>query len=288
MAALPGSAPGAENEAQCQGLSAIDRKHGIVYIVGYNQSVTAPNLIGFDQATGAVTVDLPLPFTELPFVGLGQAVDVDPATGDVIVTGQVAALGLHHATYRIDFASKKLYKVATLGGEATNTMLLGCQASTLDDQQMVQYVTLPVNNTQTNRIEVHLYRIDLKSGSVTHSAMDASKGQMLTSLDFDSQSGKLVGFGPSEEAARMLAATGRADGFTSLAEMRQFFASGSIGGDGAAYAAAYTHTLARMDPMSHEVTVLGKFTGFGMQEANIAAFDPASRTHFSNKKQLFQ
>ena len=281
MTALPKSSPGAENEAQCQGLSAIDRKNGIVYIVGYNQSVAAPNLIGFDLTTGAVTVDLPLPFTELPFVGLGQAIDVVPATGDIIVTGQEAALDLHHVTYRVDFSTKKLAKVATLSGEATHTMLLGCQASTLDGQEMVQYVSLPVNNTKTNRIEVHLYRIDLKNGAVTHSPMDASKGQMLTSLDFDSKSGKLVGFGPSEEAARMLAATGRSNGFTSLAEMRQFFATGTIGRRSAAYDASYVHTLARMDPLSHEVTVLGKFTGYGMQEANIAAFDPSSRMHFS-------
>jgi hypothetical protein len=85
-----------QESAQAQGLSAIDRGNGIFYIIGLNESSRQVQLMGFDTVHGDLTVNVPLPFDDLAFVGLGQAVDVDPNTGDVIAIGQAQTVEMHH------------------------------------------------------------------------------------------------------------------------------------------------------------------------------------------------
>ena len=97
-------------ESICQGLSAIDSGHGIAYVIGFNQTDRKPNLVGFDVKTKSITVDLELPFAEAAQVGVGQALDIDPVTGDIIAVGQApgttsGTLG-HHFVIRIGFKTK--------------------------------------------------------------------------------------------------------------------------------------------------------------------------------------
>ena len=284
----------AQGEAQAQDLGAMDHARGIAYIVGFNQSSAKPNLVGIDVATNAVLVDVELPFTEVAFVGIGQAIDVDPASGDVLLLGQVQADAMHHEVLRCDYATKAFTTVAKLTGEAANIALLGSQASALDGGTW--YMTLPVNNSaapKQEQIEVHTYVVQLASGKVTHHKMDPAAGQLLSSMDFDAKTGKIVGFGPSEATAAAYRATNRTGGFASVEELFDFMhARGAVYAAANARAqagyktsAAYVHTLATMDPKTFAVAVVGKYAGYGMQEANIAALDPVGRVHLGLMQQ---
>ena len=273
-------------EGECQDLTAMDHARGIAYIVGFNFTTSKPNLIGIDTATNGVVVDLELPFTEIAFVGIGQGIDVDPGSGDVLVLGQVAAEEMHHAVVRVDYVSKAFTTVAKLTADAPNIGLLGAQASALDAAKQVQYFTLPVNNSKApkaQQIEIHTFVVDLRSGKVAHHKMDQAAGQFVSSMDFDAKTGKIVGFGPGEAALSAYRATNRSGGFASVAEMLDFMhGRGRYGGaDLSAGGAGYVHTLAELDPATLQVTVKGKFTGYGLQEANIAALDPVGRVHLS-------
>ena len=54
-------------------------------------------MYGFSLDTGDVTVKVALPFAEGVFVGVGQALDVDPLSGDVFVVGRLPKSDdLHH------------------------------------------------------------------------------------------------------------------------------------------------------------------------------------------------
>lgn len=263
------------DEATAQDLTAMDHARGIAYIIGYNQTVGYPNLIGIDVTTSDVVLDLKLPFNELAFVGIGQALDVDPASGDIIVAGQVEADDFHHKVMRVSYATKALTTVATLKADATHIALLGAQASTLDPAGMRWFLTLPVNNTaapKAQQVEVHTFVVNLKTSAVTHHKMDISSGQVISSMDWDSKTKQILGFGPSEEAVAIYAASTRKSGFASVQEMFDF-----MRGRNAFAGASYVHTLAAMNPTTFQVTVKGKFTGYGLQEANIAALDPVGR-----------
>ena len=79
-------------ELQAQQLSAFDAARGELFVFGYNASSKVPNVVGIDVASGHVDDDARVKWlVELPFVGLGQSIDVDPATGDVIVSGAAAS-----------------------------------------------------------------------------------------------------------------------------------------------------------------------------------------------------
>ena len=69
-------------------MSTIDNKNLIYYIVGFNFTTSQPNLMGISLSTGQRVSVVQLPFAESAFVGVGQAVDVDPNTGDCIVMGE--------------------------------------------------------------------------------------------------------------------------------------------------------------------------------------------------------
>ena len=77
-------------EAVAQELSSLDRVKNIYYIIGLNNTgqYKHPALLGFDlNNRGKLTVEVPLPFFELSFVGVSQAVQVDPVTSNVVLVG---------------------------------------------------------------------------------------------------------------------------------------------------------------------------------------------------------
>ena len=120
------------NEGVCQGLSALDRENGIYYVVGYNDTSRKPNLVGWDTKTGKESLNLDLPFTELPFVGFGQGIDVDQTSGDIIVIGQEKVDGMHHVAVRVDFKSHKISTLMRTKLDAPNIAILGGQCNTFD------------------------------------------------------------------------------------------------------------------------------------------------------------
>ena len=71
-----------------------------------------------DTKTGDIAVDIELPFATGGLVGIGQALDVDPTTGDVIVVGQGlsptgTSLG-HHFVVRVEYKTKAVKVIANL------------------------------------------------------------------------------------------------------------------------------------------------------------------------------
>lgn len=105
-------------EAQAQELSALDAQRGIMFLLGFNETSSKPNVVGIDTTTGAIRDDIVMPFQELPFVGLGQSIDVDPGTGDLIVSGEDPTGTHQQHFYRLTRASKyaKVTSVAAIGG----------------------------------------------------------------------------------------------------------------------------------------------------------------------------
>jgi hypothetical protein len=254
-------------EGLCQGLTAMDAKHGIAYIIGFNVTDHKPNLVGFDTTTGKVAVDIELPFGEMVFVGLGQGLDVDPNTGDIIAIGQKAGakpgqVG-HHYVIRIDFATKAITDIATIKLDATNVAILGGQANTLDYVNQVEYVNLAVNNS--GKIAIDIFVIDLKTGAVTAMKTDPSKGEMLLSMDYDTKTNRIYGFGPSVPAAKPY--FDDAEDYKSWLKMQN-------GGQ-------FLHSLAYMDVATKAFTTVGGIHGFGMMEGSIATLDPVGRVHYS-------
>jgi hypothetical protein len=257
-------------EGLCQGLTAIDSKNGIAYIIGYNFTDRKPNLVGFDTTTGAVAVDIELPFGEMVFVGLGQGLDVDPNTGDVIAIGQKAGakpgeVG-HHYVIRIDFATKKMTNLATIKQDATNIAILGGQANTLDYVNQVEYVNIAVNNS--GKVGINIFAIDLKTGIVTILPTDPSKGEMLLSMDYDTKTNRIYGFGPSVPSENSYFSS--AEEYTSWLQLQKGSSSGG-----------YLHGLAYMDIATKAFKTIGGIKGFGMMEGSIATLDPVSRIHYS-------
>jgi hypothetical protein len=186
-------------EAVSGGLSAMDAAHGIAYVIGYNLTDHKPNLVGIDTKSGKVAVDLELPFGEAGLVGIGQALDVDPTTGDVIAIGQASnAAGTlkHHYVIRIDFKTKAVMTVANISKDVPSIGVLNGMGggNTLDYTRNVEYINLAVN--KSGGADVATIRIDLKTGTSTI-AGNSTQDSMMNGLHFDAKSDRIYGFGKS-------------------------------------------------------------------------------------------
>jgi hypothetical protein len=284
--------PAVDGEFVWYGLSAADHTHGIIYTVGRN--ATGSNLFGLDATSGKVVVSMALPFT-MPsgqLVGVGQGVDVDPATGDVFVTGQMASEAMHHEVFRVDFASKAMTSVAKLVADDAKTGgSANIQGCTLDYKKMIEYVILPVQPAGGGGVEIHLFAVELKTGKVTHTPMDQNKGTMINPIDYDGATGKIFGFGPPKftvaaHNARYGAGSSR---FASVQEWRDLMSGAGpaiyepLGDSGLNQSSIppFVHTLASLDPETLKATVVGEFPGYFVVKVQIAGLDEKNRVHLS-------
>lgn len=104
-------------ELEGQQLSSLDPKNKLMYLVSnfssyffssgltslqvaYDINNKAVTLLGLDLVTGNQVYNVPLPFEESSFVGVGQVVQVNPNTGDVFVCGKDASTGGKHHILR--------------------------------------------------------------------------------------------------------------------------------------------------------------------------------------------
>jgi hypothetical protein len=99
------------------------------YFIGSESNssgATFSNLMGLSLSNGSTTVKTPLPFDVSLYYGAGTAVEVDPATGDVIVVGQqkpsLSSLSPSkdqaiHPVLRLDFTTKALQAVCVLDND---------------------------------------------------------------------------------------------------------------------------------------------------------------------------
>jgi hypothetical protein len=125
---------GLDNVLLAQQLSAIDAANGVLYSVVFNMTTKKPVVVGWSTVDGTVTVEIPLPFEESAFVGVGQHIGVDPVTGKVVVSGQDTAVQGHHVVLvdpanptapPVSIAKVKAPAIGLLGGDCTFDTDLG-------------------------------------------------------------------------------------------------------------------------------------------------------------------
>jgi hydroxymethylglutaryl-CoA reductase len=84
-------------EAQAQQLTAVDAAAGLFYFIGLNVSSQRTSLVALSLDDGSVRAEVALPFVSGFFVGVGEALDFDAETGQLIAMGrEVSASGAHH------------------------------------------------------------------------------------------------------------------------------------------------------------------------------------------------
>jgi hypothetical protein len=252
-------------ESLCQGLSAMDSAHGIAYVLGYNNSDRKPNLVGMDIKSGKVAVDIELPFTETGLVGVGQAIDVDPTTGDIIAMGQgsIGTTLTHHYAVRVDYKTKTIVTLANISKDVPSMGVLNGMGggNTLDYTRNVEYINLAVNIS--GAIDVATIRIDLKTGKSTI----VDKENSLNGLNFDAKSDRIFGWGPSIAPPPNGTAL-----YSTIAAWQSALAAKPI------------HTLAYLnaaDGASTGIQIVGGIPGYFLLEAAVVTVDPVARRLYS-------
>jgi hypothetical protein len=257
-----------------QGLSAFDMAHGIAYVVGYNLTDHKPHLVGLDTKSGKVAVELALPFTEAGQVGLGQAIDVDPTTGDVIAIGQASGatggtLG-HHFVIRVDFKTKAIMTVANISKDVPSKAVVNGLGggNTLDYTRNVEYVNMAVDQSgQTIAVTV---RIDLKTGATTIAGKP--NGEILWGLHFDAKSDRIFGFGPSIAPPPTGTVVSSPKRPPTVAALQTALAAKPI------------HTLAYLnaaDGASTPLKIIGGIPGYFLLEGAVVTVDPIARRFYT-------
>jgi len=178
--------------AQAAGVSAIDTKQNIFYVVGLNRVTGSYDLVGISLVDGSVALRLELPFAKREYIGLGQYVDVDVNTGDVIVAGHTTTDGTTHQIFRIVPNTQNITQL----GEFDGKDMIGGRSA-------IDYVNGSVyyEHHQPGKEGYVLVRFDLNSGQV-ESAVAVQ--YYLQTLEFDPKTGLIVGFGLDENLYRVL------------------------------------------------------------------------------------
>lgn len=184
-------APPIPSEGQAQALSAIDTARSLLYIVGYSFSLSKPNLLGIDLATGAVVSSVQLPFAESGFVGVGQKLVVEPNTGLVIVGGQMVVNGPHCVGF-VDPKTGAYQQIANI--TSADLDVLGGAA-----------VYVPALNSFVLQLgtadTINLFSVDMATGAVTQWNESFSNGANVETLDVDPVSGLIFGLGIEPNAS---------------------------------------------------------------------------------------
>jgi len=177
--------PAYPNFPQAQALSTVDEANGVLYFVGYNLQTSIPEFIGLSLADGSMVSNVPVPFAEAGFIGVGQYCAWEPKSQRMIVGGQDKAG--NHMFGTIDPVAGDWNSVANmsskfidvLGGDSVFVPGIGAAGS-----YFFQLGT-------TDAIDV--YRLDMATGNITDFKM--SQGSNIVTLDWDPRSNMLVGLG---------------------------------------------------------------------------------------------
>jgi len=149
-----------------------------------------------------------------PFVGVGQSLDVDPNSNQVIVSGRMTQTG-PHTVGRADPKTGDFKPIAKLSLDTGD--VLG-SASCYNSYTGVEYMQFaandtllssiirtrsavqpsaatPITATTPNRVSIDLFGVDMASGKIDHIIQDSSLGHVLTTMQYDTRSKTLVGLG---------------------------------------------------------------------------------------------
>eukprot|EP01138_Halocafeteria_seosinensis_P006074 gb/GECG01006209.1/.p1 GENE.gb/GECG01006209.1/~~gb/GECG01006209.1/.p1 ORF type:complete len:263 (+),score=36.83 gb/GECG01006209.1/:1-789(+) len=163
----------AKYEAQAQELSALDEFRNIYYIIGFNASTRAVNLVGFHTTTGKIVHDIKLPFYEEIMVGVGQSLGFDHSKNQPIVGGQLEKKG-PHVVGHVDLSSGKFEKVASIN----KTDLPVIPGAGAFDPSTGKFVTM----FGIKGHGVDLFAVDMSSGSVEKIKEDPEEGRELSTV----------------------------------------------------------------------------------------------------------
>ncbi len=183
-----------------QQLSALDGATGTLYTLVFDILAKAPRFVGISLATGAVVSNVPAPFHEDPFIGLGQAVAWDPSSARIIAGGQDA--NLTHVIGFIDPATGAWEQVAALNASLTDVFSAGT-------------AYIPTINALAYQLRtgnaVEIYVVDMATGRVAE--VDQSYGAgagNLETMDYDPVTDTVYGLSvivlPNNTLARAVSA----------------------------------------------------------------------------------
>ena len=174
-------------ELMSQELSAIDVKRSRYYTVGVNKTGNRVNLVAWSLDSGHQVRQVELPFfVSSVFVGMGEALDVDPTDGTVIVMGHDASRGGSHCVHAADAASLEFKFVADIGGDMHTDLLSASTA--YDHDARVAYVAIAYNDSSPHAA-VRFAAVSLDSGAVAN----VSTSLIMSGLAYDGHTKRLYG-----------------------------------------------------------------------------------------------
>ena len=179
----------------------IDSSRGRYYTAGVNATTHKVNLCVWSLKGGYKVACRDLPFESSVFVGTGQALNVDPTDGTIIVMGHDPTRGGHHAIYTLDPDTFKPTFVADIGGDMHFDMLGA--STTYDHDEKTVYVITSYNGTNPSslkanvkgppppapKINISFSAIELTTGKVTNLTKDLIMGGFV----YDSKTKRVYG-----------------------------------------------------------------------------------------------
>ena len=279
---------GASFEAESQGLSCAMQKQGILYVLGYNETSKAANLIGFDVKDGTVSVNVVVPFAESAFVGIGQQMACDTVTNQVIVVGHdintnnnnnnnnnnntSTVNALTHHVMSFDPETLKFTSIVQI--PSSHIGLMG-STSTLDTKRSILYTSFAYNIT--GKITIEFYAISIQSGKYEIVPTNPSLGHEFGPMKYDATMDSIVGFSSNPTTHVRNVATMRGD---KLGTKRQWSTIGDVVGfqmeDGPIIAVDGTKKVlyAIIQPTPTGAQVYVNDTGCGCATKNFCCKDP--------------
>ena len=175
------------NVLQAQGLSAIDTRLSRLYTVGVDKQSLSVILIVYGLSTGNRVRTVVLPFESTAIVGLGEAIEVDPLDGTLVLMGHDPTRGGHHAVYTADPQTFALSFVADLGGD--NRTDLFFTSSAYDHDAKMYYVGVAFNSSITHKPTSRFDAVHIPTGQVEQ----VNTTLMMSSLVYDSPTKRIYG-----------------------------------------------------------------------------------------------
>jgi len=174
-------------ELQAQQESSLDEKNGVLYLLGYNDSSNSANLLGISLQKGTLVANVPLPFIEEGFIGVGMGLAFDPATGDCIVTGNLpSTASTEHDVLSVNPTDGTYKQIGTI--TADEDVLGG--STTLDYVNRNYYIQFAVKHG-INNVTIDLFILNLDTGKVS----DTLPTPFPETLNYNAKDGLIYGFG---------------------------------------------------------------------------------------------
>ena len=250
-------------ELEAQELSAIDAKRGRYYTMGVdttNQTNTVVMVV-WNLADGKISKKVALPFAGEPFVGIGEAIDVDPTDGTIIVMGTTAARSGHPRCTR-STRPRTADLVADLGG-SMKADGMGTTTTYDYDEKVVYLVTAVMNNSATPPAPYFKHSaVSIKDGSVDDLPTPHHAGRGVR-LEDERVYGTAVAAGPGGGGAW----AARVDPRTKRAP---------LGGGKAERRLSYFETSTR-----DKLVSVGDKYSLTMSIGDLHAFDASRRVHYT-------